>query len=335
MGRYQTSFIMHFLLQSLLFSKIVLGCFGSARRAAFPKPDIDFTSSITASYGSLLDSTNPRGPVEFDITALHGFRPLRREACYISAVRLLASQVNENFEGLVPMQKATYTDPQYPDLAIEMSSLRFGKLVPRKFLFWGLARIMHKMTMDNSFVDSWYELTWQGSPVGDILFNALPTRAQLEANHINTTGTWSEMSHTNVTLASIGPKGLSFEYTLITEQLLTGRDVFMGTVGALVQLAQNPNRAFNRFAGIFPGEPGVFPTYNAQIYWTNFQLHHPLPLTKIVIAESMVAAVTYGLRMGDFHGLGVLVKSNGQKIARGGYLAPGSPPRGESNVSGM
>lgn len=324
---------MQFRLQSLLLSNLVLECFVSARPTTLPRSDIDVTSSIIASNDSLLHSTNPRGPAEFDITALHGYPPLRREACYMSAVRLLATQINENFEGLVSVQKAKYTDPQYPDLTIEMSSLRFGKLVPRKFLFWGLARIMHQMTMDNSFVDSWYELTWQGSAIADILFNAVPARAQLEAKHINTTRIRSEMDHSNVTIASIGPKGLSFEYTLITEQLLTGRDVFMGTIGALVQLAQNPHRAFDRFAGNFPGEPGVFPTYHAQIYWTNAYLHHPSPLTKLVIAESMVAAVTYGLRMGDFHGLAVLVKNNGQEIARGGYLAPGSPPRGEPKAS--
>ena len=324
---------MHFILQSVLLSNFFLECFVSARPATLPRPDNDVTSTIIASNDSLLHSTNPRGPAEFDITALHGYRPLRREACYMSVVRLLATQVNEDFEGLVSVQKATYTDPQYPDLTIEMSSLRFGRLVPRKFLFWGLARIMHQMTTDNSFVDSWYELAWQGISIGEILFNAVPARAQLEAKHINTTRTRSEMDQSNTTIASIGPKGLSFEYTLITEQLLTGRDVFMGTIGALVQLAQNPHRAFDRFAGNFPGEPGVFSTYNAQIYWTNVYLHHPPPLTKFVIAESMVAAVTYGLRMGDFHGLAVLVKNNGQEVARGGYLARGPPPRGDPNAS--
>ncbi|KAG7002213.1 hypothetical protein G7Y79_00028g062340 [Physcia stellaris] len=325
---------MQFLLQSLLLSNLVLECFVSARPTTLPRPDFDVTSSITASNDSLLHSTNPRGPAEFDMTTLHGYRPLRREACYMSAVRLLATQINEDFEGLVPVQKAEYTDPQYPDLTIEMSSLRFGRLVPRKFLFWGLARIMHQMTIDNSFVDSWYELTWQGSPVGEILFNAVPARAQLESNHINKTRTRSAMDHSNVMMGSTGPEGLSFEYTLVTEQLLIGRDVFMGTIGALIQLAQTPHRAFTRFAGVFPGEPGVFPTYNAQIYWTNAYLHHPLALTKFVIAESMVAAVTYGLGKGDFHGLAVLVKNNnGQEIARGGYLALGSPPRGERNAA--
>lgn len=290
-----------------------------AKPANLPVPNIEDTSTHS-SNGSLLDSSNPRGPLGFDINALHGYKPLRRVACYMSAVHLLAIESTRNFEGLLPMEKASYNDRLYQDLTIEVSSTRLYQLMPRKYLLWGIARIMHKMTVDNSFVDSWYELTWEGSLVGEILFVAVPLRAQSGIQRNDTLPVYRKMDQSSGSAVSTATNALSFEYTLIQEQLLTGEDVFMGTIGALVQLAQAPHQLYNQFAGNFPGEPGVFPTYNAQIYWTNVYLQETLPLTKGLLAESMVAAVEYGLSIRDFHALGVLVKDNGRQVARGGYL---------------
>ena len=241
----------------------------------------------------------------------------------MSAVHILAMQVKEDFEGRLPLETMVYSDPQYHDLTIVISTLGVDELMPRKFLFWGMAKIMHRMTAQSDFIDSWYELKWQGNVVGDILFNSQPPRAPLG-------GKLFQVSKPNDTSISADASNLSFEYRLIREQILASKDVFMGTIGALVQLAQNPDHEFDKFAGGFPTLPLAQPIYNIRIFWTNEHLRHSLPLTKGVITESMVAAVSYGARFGDFHALGVTVKNNGREVAQGGY---DSPPLSIESVS--
>ena len=234
----------------------------------------------------------------------------------MSAVHLLAMQVKEDFEGRLPLETMVYNDPQYrDDLTIVISTLGVDELMPRKFLLWGMAKILHRMTALSDFIDSWYELKWQGTVVGDILFNFKPPRALLGGKQF-------QMSQSNDTSISADAYSLSFEYRFIREQPLASKDVFMGTIGALVQLAQNPDPEYSKFAGGFPTLPSVPPVYNIRIYWGNVYLRHPAPLTKGMLADSMVAAVAYGARFGDFHALGVTVKNHGREIAQGGYYSP-------------
>ena len=317
-------FTFHLLLSTIFVWVLPV----AARPAVLRAPSTNATSTIPYN-DSLLYSPgsvgpwNPQGPAGFEITALHGYQPLHREACYMSAVHILAMQVKEDFEGRLPLETMEYNDPQYHDLTIVISTLGVNELMPRKFLVWGIAKIMHRMTAQSDFTDSWYELKWQGNVVGDILFNSQPPRAPLG-------GKLFHVSKPNDTSISADASSLSFEYRLIRQQILASKDVFMGTIGALVQLAQNPDHEFDKFAGGFPTLPLAQPSYNIRIFWTNDHLRYPLPLTKGMITDSMVAAVSYGARFGDFHALKVTVKNNGKEIAHGGYY---SPPLSTESVS--
>ena len=319
---------MLFTFYLLLWTVFIWVSSVAAWPATLRVPNINGTST-TPSNDSLLYSPssagpwNPQGPAGFEISVLHGYQPLYREACYMSAVHLLATQVTEDFEGRLPLETMVYNDPQYHDLTIVVSSLGVDELMLRKFLFWGMAQIMHRMTAHHSFIDSWYELKWQGKIVGDILFNSNPPRPPLGGKHF-------QLYKPNDSSISTDAYSLSFEYRVIGEQLLVDKDVFMATIGALVQLAQTPEQNFDKFAGGFPTASVMLPIYNVRIFWTNSQPRHPLSLTKRLIVDSMVAAMTYGLRFGDFHALGVTVKNNRREVAQGGYY---SPPLSTENVS--
>lgn len=287
----------------------------AARPAVLRVPNIIATSTIP-SNDSLLYSPNsagpwnPQGPAGFEITVIRGYQRLPRETCYMSAVHLLAMQVIEDFEGRLPMETMVYSEDR--DLTIVVSTLGVNELMLRKFLLWGMAKIMHTMTAQNSFIDAWYELKWQGKVVGDVLFNSKPPRPPLGGKDF-------QMNKPNDTSISTDPYNLSFEYRIMRDQLLADKDVFMATIGALVQLAQNHEQNFDSFAGGFPTVPIVQPVYNVRISWVNSRPRRPLSLTKRIIVDSMLAAVTYGARFGDFHALGVTVKNNGREVAQGGY----------------
>ena len=313
----------------LLLSTIFVGVSSAAARPAVLRtPGINATSTSLLSSPNSAGPWDPQGPAGFVITVLHGYQPLYREACYMSAVRLLAMQLKEDFEGRLPLATMEYHDPQYHDLTIVISTLGVNELMPRKFLFWGIARILHTMTTQSAFIDSWYELKWQGKAIGDILFNSQPPRPPLLGGK-----PFPKTNKPNDTSISADAYNLSFEYRFIDRQPLASKDVFMGTIGALVQLAQNPDQEFDKFAGGFPtsASPSVPPVYNIRIFWTNGHLRRPSPLAKGVIGDSMLAAVAYGARFGHFHALGVTVKDNGREVAQGGYYSP--PLSTESVVS--
>ena len=295
----------------LLLSTIFVWVFSvAAWPAVLRVPDINATSAIPSNDSLLYSSNsagpwNPQGPAGFEITVLHGYQRLSREVCYMSVVHLLAMQVIEDFEGRLPVETMVYSEDR--DLTIVVSTLGVNEPMLRRFLLWGMAKIMHTMTAQNNFIDAWYELKWQGKVVGDVLFNKKPPRPN------------SQTFNPNDTSLSTDPYNLSFEYRIMRDQLLADKDVFMATIGALVQLAQNPEQNFDSFAGGFPTVPILQPVYNVRISWTNTRPRRPLSLTKRIIVDSMVAAVTYGARFGDFHALRVTVKNNGREVAQGGY----------------
>lgn len=272
---------------------------------------------------STLGDSLPWGPADFQVNIGIELLPMRRDAAFMTAVGLLAQETREDFNGRLSQPRIIFRDPNInPRLAIVVAAPGSDQRVLRRHVFWGIARILnHMVTHDAFFGRSWH-LTWRGQDVGTIVFVGEGTN-ELGIGHINNTLTPPTsqslaLQQTSNRTGISDTNSVTFEYKL-WGNLLTMENIFMSTVGALIQLAAHPDHNFGHFVG-------TFPHYRCFQVWYSQQ--RPPLLSKRLLISSIVASVTYALDQHDWHELKVEVKNNGLIIARGGYadhpLLPGA-----------
>ena len=204
---------------------------------------------------------------------------------------------------------------------ITVASVGPYQRVRRKYLLWAIARGMDRLIQDQEYRASTFTMTWQGRFVGRVSFVTpkprTKERAGLESASTDVVLTnLSAERQVDLKAGSVGADQLSFDYELGGDTLYMS-DVFIGTIGALIRLAEQNENSFDHFAGNFPG-------YDCIWMW-----HSSLQtsvLTKARIVQSMLATVMYALRMMDYHEVKVTVKMGLQEIAKGGYVSH-LPPR--------
>lgn len=96
-----------------------------------------------------------------------GSNPLARKACYVSAVSVLAMQAAQNFLGRLRGPRIAFTHVQYPDLTILVAGANASDCIPRRYVLWGMARLMDHPMAGNDFRDPLSVLIFQGSLVGN------------------------------------------------------------------------------------------------------------------------------------------------------------------------
>lgn len=105
---------------------------------------------------------------------------------------------------------------------------------------------------------------------------------------------------------------LSWQYQYFGYSL-TKKEVFMGTVGALI-LAARPasDTKLSNFVG-------SFPPYRAVHHWASSAGQPPL-FTYSILIKSIQATALHALNQMNFHELGVRVTNGVQEIGWGGYV---------------
>ena len=271
--------------------------------------------------GSLLLASPPWGPADFTISTGYRSALIQREAVFALAVRVAADEALRDFEGTLSEARAVYQIPQYPSIMISVASVGPYQKVRRKFLLWAIARGMHRLIEDQEYRASTFTMMWQGRFVGRMSFVAPRLRAQERAG----VGTaYQDVVLTNsltdrqadLKASTVGADQLSFNFELWGDTLYMS-DVFMGTIGALIRLAEQNEHTIDHFVGNYPGYDAI---------WTWHSSLATSVLTKARIVQAMLATVMYALRVADYHEVKVIVRKGTEEIARGGYVSH-LPPR--------
>ncbi len=261
-------------------------------------------------------SDPPWGPNDFSIrVAGQGPNPLAQRACYVSAVSMLAAQAAQDFHGRLSSPRVTFSHAQYPDLAIIVASAHAFDCVPRRYVLWGMARLMNYLVLGNDFRDSFFVLRWQGSMVGNIYMGPPPQRPTLSktADTALTAMESSVISQANDTSATpVGVDALSFHFQFYGRSL-TMSDIFMGAIGTLIEAAQPASdEKLQSFTG-------SFQPYLVVYDWSSTPAG-PSSFTYSMLITSIVASVMCALEQLDFHELRVLVKIGTREIGKGEYF---------------
>lgn len=255
----------------------------------------------------------PWGPNDFSIIiAGQGPNPLARKACYVSAVSMLAAQAAQDFHGRLRSPRVAFTQAQYPDLIILVAGADRSHCIPRRYLLWGMARLMNHLVPGNDFRDFFFVLKFQGSLVGNIYIGPPPQRVgtgnealiALEPSIID------QANDTTATLISVD--ALSFHFQFYGRSL-TMSDVFMGAIGALIEAAQPASdEKLRSFIGFF--QP-----YMAVYHWFSSPAG-PSSFTYSMLIRLIEASAMFALEQMDFHQLRVLVTNGTREVGGGGYF---------------
>jgi len=258
----------------------------------------------------------PWGPGDFNIiVAGQGQNPLARKACYVSAVSMLAMQASQDFHDQLRWPWTAFTDARYPDLTILVAGAHASDRIPRRYVLWGMARLMNHLVSGNDFRDSFFLLRFQGSVVGSIYIGPPPQRVAQSgtADKPLVVLEQSVVDQTNDTTAtSISADVLSWRYQFYGRPL-TMPDIFMGAIGALIEAAQPASdEKLQSFTGFF--QP-----YMAIYHWVSTRTG-PSSFTYGMLIRSIEASAMYAFDQMDFHQLRVRVFNGSQEIGGGGYV---------------
>ena len=263
---------------------------------------------------------NPTGPPEFGVEVLQGTTELSIVKTSLSVVRYMAILAQEEWESLMPTVRGVYRDPLNPRLAIAFACATTTSPLPRPFVMWGLAQLMNIMVRNGPFRASQARLRWEGVDVGTIRFIDTGTGAYLQ-DFGDVNGADLEMSSNTTTTASIGDEDdLTFEYRFLTEEPKVDKVMlYMSTISALVQAAQEQVQAVPFFVGSWPGN-----IYNVIHAWNPAQT--PSTLSKKWLIQGILASVNHAASRRIVHTLSVAASQHGVLVATGGFLnAPHLP----------
>ena len=279
--------------------------------------DLTPPTNLTRPSSLKWDPILPWGPEDFDVDVNHETVPIPRDAIFVTTIRFIAEQAAEDFYRRLPRPSIVFSDPNYPSVSIAVSSPGPRQVMERKYVLWGMARILNRMIERNAFRGSIYTLRWRGAVVGRILFvaagrDALDTGLRDVAITQPRLEIPSPQQMSNNTQLSMGEGSNAMSYNFeFWGELLVKQDVFMSTLGGLIQVAQHASHTFDFWVGSFPG-------YRCfHVYHTSVQ---PSVMTKNLVIATMVAGMVYALRQDNWHELRLIVTKDGQAILSGGYM---------------
>ena len=300
----------HLLILSSLLTTSALTSF-AATDVPFRDQNLT-TSNVTVSAGRLSNFAYPWGPDDFAAaTVRHGRILLAQKACFVNAIQMLAGQAAEDFLGRMRSPRMTFTNPENPQIVIIVVGTTPSDRIRRRYALWGVARMVNHMVLQNDFRDSTFQLDYRGWPVGQVYIGPVPT----SLSDIAPKAPFIEppyIKQVNYTAISNETEMLSWQYQYFG-YLLTKKEVFMGTVGALI-LAARPasDTKLSNFVG-------SFPPYRAVHHWASSPGQPPL-FTYSILIKSIQATALHSLNQMNFHELGVRVTNGVQEVGWGGYV---------------
>ena len=229
---------------------------------------------------------------------------------------MLAEQAAEDFDGRMRSPKMTFTNLEYPEVAIIVSGAAPTDRIQRRYALWGVARMMNHLVRHDTFRDFTFQLYYRGTAVGRVYIGPVPTSLpEIGARAIFVEA--PSVEQLNDTAISDETEMLSWQYRYFGYPL-TINDVFMGTIGALIFAARPPS------ANEMSNFVGSFPPYTAVHHWTGSP-GQPPPFTYSMLIKSIQATAMHTLDQMVFLELGVRVTNGVQEVAWGGYVRDPSP----------
>lgn len=224
---------------------------------------------------------------------------------------MLAAQAALNFHGQLPSPRVTFIDAQYPDLAIIVAGAHAADCVPRRYVLWGMARLMDHMVSQNDFRDCFVVLMFQGSIVGNIYIGP-PAQAATTSNTTNETIVAPKPSLIDQANNTTTSNTLSFHFQPYG-RVLPMSDISMGAIGALIVAARPASDAkLQSFMGLFV-------PYMAIYHW----LSSPAGATVFtygMLIQTIQASAMYALQRKDLRELSVRAMDGTREVGRGGYF---------------
>ncbi|KAL8782266.1 MAG: hypothetical protein Q9213_005540 [Squamulea squamosa] len=275
-------------------------------------PASDVPSSIVLEpnlNNSLAYPPPPAGPSEFAIQVSHSTTRFLWNKLLISTVHLAGQLALGDWTDPMSQARSTYRDPSYPQLVIAIASAGSTPL-QRRFVLWGLARFTDHMVRHNQFVACQAQLFWRGSPIGSIRFIHLggPRARSIDGSeNVNETAEMVARSDEN-------NNELSWDYTFY-DRKLEPIDIYMGSIAALVQVAERPKDNIDSFVGSWP--QGYFRCIQ---WWLSEPRGQPSVFSKADLVKSMIEAVDEGVARKDTRQVKIVVKRGARDIAKGALV---------------
>ena len=295
--------------------------------------DVTNTTNLTT-IGALADSYQvPWGPDNFSIKIISATgATINSTNCYMFIIDLLSKLAIEDFNGNMPQTRNVFTNPQYPGIYSGAEARTGGRLLPRRYVFWGIARVMNHLVRHTNFRGGIFQLLFLGREVGKfVLTGGIQTSDTISLETITSDFGSSILNSStpsleppssptasqdiNTTAIAVGQGTITYTHAFYGS-LLSPKDVFMGAIGAMIQLAQDTQTVFTFFLGTFPGYKSIYSTIAPS----------GTSLNKTMIVEIMVKTVQEAQQRNDFREQKCHVEESGRLIASGGYLENPIPP---------
>lgn len=173
---------------------------------------------------------------------------------------LLNHETPQDFNGRLAEARMTYRSPLYPHVEIGIVSTRRDRRVPRKYLFWTIARVLDSFARAHTFTSTNVFMDLGGIKVGTVFFVAHESGpGALKAGRLDSGFQDTVLAHPslqqspdNGTVASFGTDDIEWHFNFRGE-LLKRDDIFMNTIAALIDVASHDEHTFVNFVDSWPG----------------------------------------------------------------------------------
>ncbi|KAL9584586.1 MAG: hypothetical protein Q9212_002020 [Teloschistes hypoglaucus] len=204
-----------------------------------------------------------------------------------------------------------------------------GQSIPRRFIYWGLVRMMDNFSRVRTSVyeQSWYPMYWRGEYAGGFAISfgeyddqEVNKLLNITANDIAQAKEIQIPSVTRVGQVVRGPvPGLEFSHEFYGSAM-PAKDLGMSVIGALVQAAELP---YGQNISTFGG--GFLPRYEVlQAVWSAVSpspassLSGPPKLDRNILTGVLADALIQAQLQNDPRQIRVLVRDQGRIVVEGG-----------------
>ncbi|KAL9586475.1 MAG: hypothetical protein Q9212_000891 [Teloschistes hypoglaucus] len=277
----------------------------------------------------LSSSSSPAGPEDFQISHRIFTDPVSipRDRLFlfvanIIAIELLQGDFNSNFSS----QIVKIHEMRNPGLRFEARIYGTSLQIPRRFIYWGLVRMMDRFIREGSYEESYYPMTWKGLYAGafDIHFGGIEEHQLNEQLNI-TANDDAQVKAIQVPGTPTVNSILTYDSRVTTKSEFYGSvrfnpvDLWMSVIGALVQVAELPdNRNISSFGGGFPTRYKVL-----QAAWSAFSPGRwstvtPLKMNRFLLSGLAVEFLIKSQLQDDFRQMRMRIWDQGQLVVEGG-----------------
>ncbi|KAL8686841.1 MAG: hypothetical protein Q9218_006824 [Villophora microphyllina] len=277
----------------------------------------------------LSSSSSPAGPEDFHITP-HIFKEpvfLPRDRLFlfvanIIAIELLQGDFNSNFSGRI----VKIHEMRNPGLRFKASINVPSLQIPRRFIYWGLVRMMDRFIREGSYENSYYPMTWKGRYAGifGIDFGGFEEHQLNEQLNITASDDAQVKAIQVPGTPTVNPI-LTYDPRVTTKSEFYGSvrfnpvDLWMSVIGALVQVAELPdNRNISSFGGGFPTRYKVLQAAWSALSPPPTSAVAPLKLNRSLLSGVVVDFLIMSQLQDDFRQMRMRIWDQGQLVVEGG-----------------